>query len=230
MSAGQPFRVAILAALGHAPDVIEPDKLQRFATRDRRGDSSGWCKLFADGRAGVFGDWRGGFSQTWTAAAPATSQERAELARQVAAATAERERVQRAQWADNARRIVKLQAELRPLVPGDPVALYLKRRGFAGVWPLPECLRYHRALPYWHDGERIGTHAAMVAPMVTNDGRMVALHRTWLHADGHKADVPSVKKLTRAAGPLAGACIPLFKPMSGKLGIAEGIEPSRRST
>lgn len=60
--------------------------------------------------------------------------------------------------------------------------------------------------------------------MVTNDGRMVALHRTWLHTDGHKADVPSVKKQTGAAGPLAGACIPLFKPMKGQIGIAEGIE------
>ena len=58
----QDFRTAILAALGHAPEAIDPDKLHRFATSDRRGDSSGWCKLFADGRAGVFGDWRSGFS------------------------------------------------------------------------------------------------------------------------------------------------------------------------
>ena len=36
--------------------------------------------------------------------------------------------------------------------------------------------------------------------------------------------MPSVKKLTGAAGPLAGACIPLFKPAHGCIGIAEGIE------
>ena len=64
----QEFRAAILAALGHAPEVIEPGKLHRFATRDRRGDSAGWCKLFADGRAGAFGDWRTGATETWTAA------------------------------------------------------------------------------------------------------------------------------------------------------------------
>ena len=225
------FRAAILAALGHAPDAIEPGKLHRFATSNRRGDLAGWCKKF-DERGGVFGDFRTGITETWSATerSPMTPAQRAALARPVAQATAERQADQHRTWARNAERIAALWRECVPLVPGDPVTLYLKRRGFAGVWPLPECLRYHRALPYWHDGERIGTHAAMVAPMVTNDGRMVALHRTWLHADGHKADVPSVKKLTRAAGPLAGACIPLFKPMSGKLGIAEGIEPSRRST
>ena len=38
------------------------------------------------------------------------------------------------------------------------------------------------------------------------------------------ADVPTVKKLTGAAGLLAGACIPLHKPVRGRIGIAEGIE------
>ena len=52
----------------------------------------------------------------------------------------------------------------------------------------------------------------------------MALHRTYLTADGRKADVPTVKKLTPATGPLAGACIPLFKPLRGCIGIAEGIE------
>jgi phage/plasmid primase-like uncharacterized protein len=124
----------------------------------------------------------------------------------------------------NAERIAALWSECVPLVPGDPVTLYLKHRGFAGVWPLPECLRLHRALPYWHDGAVIGTYPAMVAPLVAPDGRTVALHRTYLHTDGRKADVPTVRKLTGAAGPLTGACIPLFKPQHGCIGIAEGIE------
>ncbi|HMO48160.1 MAG TPA: toprim domain-containing protein [Rubrivivax sp.] len=224
MITAQSFRAAIFEQLGHAPEVIEPDKLHRFATSSRRGDSSGWAKLFEDGRAGVFGDWRTGFSQVWTASSASSRQERAELARQVAAATAERERVQRTQWADNARRIAKLWSECQPLALGDPVTLYLKRRGFGGVWPLPECLRLHRALPYWHGTDKLGTFPAMVAPLVAPDGRAVALHRTYLQADGRKADVPSVKKLTAASGPLAGACIPLFKPEHGVLGLAEGIE------
>ena len=32
----QAFREAILAALGHAPEVIEPGRICRFATGDRR--------------------------------------------------------------------------------------------------------------------------------------------------------------------------------------------------
>ena len=41
----QAFRGAILAALGHAPEVIEPGRLHRFATSERRADDAGWCKL-----------------------------------------------------------------------------------------------------------------------------------------------------------------------------------------
>ena len=222
----QDFRMAIVAALGHAPDTIEPGRFQRFATSDRRGDDAGWCKAFTDMRGGVYGCMRQGISETWSLAdrSTMTREQRAELARQVMAATAEREAQQRQQWAENASRIAKLQAQLQPLVPGDPVTLYLKRRGFGGVWPLPACLRLHRALPYWHGAEKLGTFPAMVAPIVAPDGRIVALHRTYLHADGRKADVPTVKKLTGAAGPLSGACIPLHKAARGCIGIAEGIE------
>lgn len=75
------FRAAILAALGHAPEVVEAGKLQRFATRDRRGDSAGWCKLFDDRRGGVFGDWRTGRTETWIATSRTmTHGERAALA------------------------------------------------------------------------------------------------------------------------------------------------------
>lgn len=222
----QVFKTAMLAALGHAPDVIEPGRLQRFGTTDRRGDSAGWCKLFDDLRGGVFGCYRQGINETWSGAdrATMTREQRIALARQVAAATAQREVEQRQQWVQNARRIADLLAQSVPLVPGDPVTLYLKRRGFGGVWPLSELLRLHRALPYWHGAEKLGTFPAMVAPIVAPDGRTVALHRTYLTIDGRKADVPSPKKLTGAAGPLTGACIQLHKPARGCIGVAEGIE------
>ena len=222
----QSFRTAILATLGHAPELIEPGRFQRFATSDRRGDSAGWCKLFDDLRGGVFGCYRQGITEAWSAQdrATMTREQRAEQARQVMAATAEREAAQREQWAGNAQRIAALWAQCVPLVPGDPVTLYLKRRGFGGVWPLPAVLRLHRALPYWHEADKLGTFPAMVAPIVAPDGRMLALHRTYLHTDGRKADVPRVKKVTGAAGPLAGACIPLHKPARACIGIAEGIE------
>jgi len=224
----QAFRAAILAVLGHAPEVIEPGRLHRFGTSDRRRDDAGWCKLFADMRGGVFGCNRQGISENWCAVdrATMTREQRAEFARQVMAATVEREKQQRQQWAENAKRIAQLSAQLVPLTPGDPVTLYLKRRGFGGVWPLPECLRLHRALPYWDGGEMLGTFPALVAPIASPEGVTVALHRTYLTQDGRKADVQSVRKVTGAAGPLSGACIPLHKPARGCIGIAEGIETS----
>lgn len=58
-----------IATGGYAPnlDQITPDKMIRFATSDKRGDESGWAKLFHDGEGGVFGDWRQGISETWQA-------------------------------------------------------------------------------------------------------------------------------------------------------------------
>ena len=220
------FRAAVLAGLGHAPESMEPGRLHRFATSERTADKAGWCKLFDDLRGGVFGCYRQGVSEAWRAGdgAALTRVQRAELARQVVAATAERDALQRRQWAANAQGIARVWGECLPLVPGDPVALYLKHRGMDGAWPLPDLLRLHPALTYWQGAEKLGTFPAMVAPIVAPDGRTLALHRTYLTPDGRKAAVPSPKKLTAAAGPLAGACIPLHKPARGIIGIAEGIE------
>ena len=223
------FRAAIVATLGAnavPPDVIEPGRFWRFSTSERRGDDAGWCKLFNDFRGGVFGCYRQGISETWSAAnrATMTRQQRLALARQVAQAAAEREAQQRAQWSENARRNAQLWAKCVPLVPGDACALYLEQRGVGDVWPLTACLRLHRGLSYWHGGNKLGSFPAMVAPVTSPDGRVVALHRTYLMLNGRKADVPTVKKLTGAAGPMAGACIALHKPVRGVIGIAEGIE------
>lgn len=224
--AAEVFQRAVHEALGGAPELIEPGRLHRFSTSGKRGDTSGWCRLFDDLRGGVFGCYRQGVTEMWTAAdrATMTREQRAELARQVRAATTERAAQQRQQWAENAQRIARLWAECVPLVPGDPVTLYLKGRGLGGVWPLPDALRYHRALPYWHGAEKLGTFTAMVAPLVAPDGRTVALHRTYLTRDGRKAEVPTVKKLTGAAGPLAGACIPLH-PIARAHGLGDKKSP-----
>jgi putative DNA primase/helicase len=63
------FRDEIRSAGLIPPDMIEPDgKLHRFASNGKRGDDAGWYALHDDGiPAGVFGDWRNGFSQTWRA-------------------------------------------------------------------------------------------------------------------------------------------------------------------
>jgi phage/plasmid primase-like uncharacterized protein len=220
------FRAAVLAALGHAPEDMEPGRLLRFSTNGRRGDTAGWCLLFEDQRGGVFGCYRQGFSSVWSATdrQRMTPAERAELRRQVEAARAEREAEQRQRWAANHERLRRLWAQCMPLEAGDPAALYLRHRLKANPWPLPACLRFHPALPYWHEEQELGRFPALVAPLVSPVGRIVALHRTYLTPDGRKAGVPEVKKLSGAAGRLAGAAIPLHTPARGVLGVAEGIE------
>ncbi|MBH9553333.1 DUF7146 domain-containing protein [Inhella gelatinilytica] len=212
--------------LSGAPDFIEPGKLQRFSTNGRRGDTAGWCKLFEDGRGGVFGCHRQGIFEVWSAVdrRAMSAAELAQFQRQVQASRAEREREQRQRWAQNAERVHALWAECEPLLPGDSATLYLKRRGLGGMWPLPDCLRFHPRLGYWADGQQIGLFPAMVSAITSPEGELVALHRTYLTQGGRKAPVPTVKKLTAAAGPLAGACIALAKPSRGVLGISEGIE------
>jgi len=224
--APEKFRAAILAALGHAPEVIEPGRIQRFSTSGRASDKAGWCQLFEDGRAGVFGDFRSGMSSVWTAQQRElmTPAERADMARRLAQAKAQRDAHQRQQQARNAQRNAALWAKTVPVSEADPVSLYLRRRGLAG--PEPECLRLHPHLTYWDGGDR-GAWPTMVAPLVSPDGRVLALHRTYLTADGCKAPVPTVKKLTGAAGPLKGACIPLHDAQDGVIGIAEGIETAQ---
>jgi phage/plasmid primase-like uncharacterized protein len=220
------FRAAILAELGYAPGVIEPGRLHRFGTSDRPGDDAGWCKLFDDLRGGVFGCWRREVDEVWSAQdrCAMTPAERAIQAQQLKIATAQRHEAQRRRWVSQSQRIAELWAQCVPVVPGDPVALYFDRRGLSAAWPLPELLRLHPAMPYWQGDRKLGTFPAMVAPVLAPDRRVVALHRTFLTADGRKAAVSSPRKLTAVAGPLAGACIPLYSHARGCIGIAEGIE------
>lgn len=220
-------RATIMANLGHDPGPIPVGKLHRFSTSRRRGDDAGWCIVFTDGRAAMYGCHRLGVREHVrnAEASPLTRRQRNALAREVAAATRRAHAEQVERWRRNAERNRRLQAESRPVEPDDPVALYLARRGFADLWPLPPMLRHHPALPYWdHDGHDLGRHPAMVAPMVAPDGRIVAWHRTYLTADGCKADLPTIKKLTGTSGPVHGACVPLHRPKRGAIGIAEGIE------
>ncbi len=227
MSADDAFRAAVLAALGNAPQQIEPGKWHRFSTNGKRSDVAGWCKLFSDGRAGVFGCMRQGISDTWTAQERRflSPTARIELAQRMHEAQREREAEQREQWRQNAGKLARLWSACADLTPGDPVAIYLRQRLNAAPWPLPRALRYHPALPYWHDGATLGTWPAMLAAITSPAGDLVALHRTWLTRDGRKADVPTAKKLTPAAGPVLGGCIRLGEPtQAGSIGIAEGIE------
>ena len=232
------FHSAVVAQLGTAPDDIEPGRLHRFSTNGKRGDSSGWCQFFEDGRAGVYGDFRAGVSLVWTAThrEAMTPAERFDLAKMVDQAKVKREADKVARWAAAADRLASTWGQSLPVAADgsgiDPVTLYLRHRlALAPGEPLavPDVLRVHPGLPYYHhDGAFIDTWPAIVAAMQNPAGDLVALHRTWLTADGRKAPVPGpVKKVSPACGSLAGGCIRLgwlAADAPAVLGIAEGIE------
>lgn len=92
---------------------------------------------------------------------------------------------------------------------------YLTTRGI-NVTP-PPSIRWHRSLAY----DRTTFCPAMVAAVQGADGRLVAVHRTYLTADGcGKAPVVSPKK---ALGPIRGGAVRLAQAGSTLL-LAEGIE------
>jgi len=61
------FRQAIAAAQLTPPtEIIDDGAIHRFSASGKPRDDSGWYCLHSDGiAAGVFGDWREGFKQTW---------------------------------------------------------------------------------------------------------------------------------------------------------------------
>ncbi len=113
----------------------------------------------------------------------------------------------------------RIWSESQPVAEGDPVALYLANR--IGIVGIPDCIRFHAALPYRHENGRITRHPAMVAKVQDSEGNGIAIHRTYLTSDGQKAGVPSAKKIVGSLPPCAA--VRLMRPAEC-IGIAEGIE------
>lgn len=64
VNAVESFKTAIQAHGLQPPDAIQPGKFHRFPGIDKKsGDDAGWCKLFDDGRGGVFGDFSAGLDE-----------------------------------------------------------------------------------------------------------------------------------------------------------------------
>lgn len=108
----------------------------------------------------------------------------------------------------------------RAVIKGDPVWQYLNRR--TGIEVVSADIRFHPALRYVDDAQLVGTFPAMLALMRYPDGNAASIHRTYLTADGRKADVPKPKKIM-AGKPLNSSAVRLG-PVGRSLGIAEGIE------
>jgi putative DNA primase/helicase len=223
------FQVAVQDALGNAPDRIEPGRMYRFSTSARASDKAGWCRLFDDGRAGVFGDFRTDFSSVWVAKddKPLTLSQRQQRMAELGQYRAEAATAQSFRWAQAATKNTALWTQARPVAIGDPVHLYLAGRGIRTT-SLPQALRHHPGLEYFDEGTPAGRLPAMLGAVTDPTGQLVSVHRTYLKPDGSKADVAIVKKLTSSSSRLTGCSIKLGQPASigGALtiAVAEGIE------
>lgn len=162
--------VAAMTDAGLAPhdpaDIVADGRLHRFrVAADKPGTRNGWAVLHLDGiPSGTFGSWKAGFSSTWCARTRAalTPAERADLARRVEAARAQRDADQRQRHADAAARAAGLWAKARPADPRHP---YLARK---------------HVLP--HGARQLG--ARLVLPVRTLAGELVSLQ--FVDADGGK--------------------------------------------
>jgi putative DNA primase/helicase len=109
-----------------------------------------------------------------------------------------------------------------PVRRGDPVDLWLRRRG-VGLDVYPSSIRAGERVRYYdgRSADVFSDHPAMLAMVSDPDGAPVTIHRTYLSSDGEKASVDSPRKLFSAV--TKGSAIRLATP-SRIVGVAEGIE------
>jgi putative DNA primase/helicase len=152
----------------------------------------------------------------------ASCQDRDALAEAVARATGQQRQPEPSASNDAAAIQRKQDAALRlwrgsEAATGTPVDTYLTRRGLPGL-ARSDALRYR---PDAAHPER-GRYPAMVASVTNAAGAIVAVHRTYLSRDGHKANTEPAKA---SLGPVWGGAIRLSPIAPGEpLVIGEGIE------
>ena len=114
--------------------------------------------------------------------------------------------------------------EARAVTKADPAARYLSRRGlWDGQESVPDVLRCHLRLPYYHGDNRYTYHPALIASVQDPRGDVVSVHRTYLTNGGEKANVPDPKKTMQTPTTVTGAAVRLDAPLD-TLAVTEGIE------
>ena len=168
------FRDTIIAAGLTPPDVIEPDKLHRFpGIGKRNGNTAGWCKLFADGMGGSFGDWSTGLHENWQAKRdkPMSDNERQVWRRQIDEARKQAEAEREAQHMEAAQQAKLIFGDGKRDESADhPYAMKKRVNLFSlvrrGAWP-------QRG---WTD--------ALLVPLFDAAGKLATLEA--INADGEK--------------------------------------------
>ncbi|NTF35540.1 toprim domain-containing protein [Agrobacterium rubi] len=103
---------------------------------------------------------------------------------------------------------------------GTATGLHLSSRAVMPEMGL-RSIRHHERVIYLEDGEFYGRMPAMLALILSVDGRPCGLQRTYLSADGKKAPVPSPRKIM---GTLPDGAAVRLSQASSVIGIAEGVE------
>lgn len=123
------FREVIRAANLQPPNVIEPGKFYRIPGEGKRkGNTAAWCKLFPDGKGGIYGDYSTGLSTVWQAhrETPYTPAELEASKRHVAEAKAQADIERKAKEAEAAKKVTAIYNAAAPAIPAHP---YLVRKG-----------------------------------------------------------------------------------------------------
>jgi len=225
-----------LRAGGLIPDTITAGSLQRCKAEGDKGTKrSGAYRLFDDEiPTCIWWNWKTSGMGVWVSnERPLSDVDRNRHRQLIEQAKRERREAQLAEWVHNRQYLNRLWNSAKPLTASCPAGVYLERRGL--VVPNTDALRFMPKLDYWHGAMLIDRFPAMLAAVTDSEGALVNVHRTYLTDDGHKANVPTVKKLCKSAGPMAGASIKIGQPMArpdGRLGlgVAEGIETAIAAT
>ncbi len=101
----------------------------------------------------------------------------------------------------------------------DPVDRWVRGRG-VGMPAYPKCLRTGARIR--HSGPPVTWHPAMLAMVTDTSGKPATIHKTYITADGTKAQVEKVRMFCAGSVPAGGAV--RLTPPEPILGIAEGIE------
>lgn len=117
--------------------------------------------------------------------------------------------------------IERIWCDANPLDGFDPASQYLDRRGLK-MATYPTQLRWIARTVYSHEDKSKTYHPAMLAKFVSPDAKQWTVHRTFLDNKGHKASVPTVRKLMPGRIPEGGAV--RLAPSAETMGIAEGVE------
>lgn len=106
----------------------------------------------------------------------------------------------------------------RNVTHDDPAGLYLASRGLL-VDQYPKCLRFVPSLRH-----EVGSAPAMIAQVLSPEGRAVNIQRQWLTPDGQKAPFEGNRRIM--AGTVPDGSAVRLAPVDRVMGIAEGIVTS----